>query len=51
MVEVVRRLKPTLFIVENVKGLLSMNGGDAIETIKKDFAELGYNVEYKLFTY
>ena len=49
MVETVRRLEPALFIAENVKGLLSMNGGDAIETIKKDFAELGYNVEYKLF--
>ena len=49
MVEVVRRLEPALFIAENVKGLLSMNGGDAIETIKKDFAKLGYNVEYKLF--
>jgi len=49
MVEVVRRLKPALFIAENVKGLLSMNSGQAIETIKKDFAVLGYDVEYKLF--
>jgi DNA (cytosine-5)-methyltransferase 1 len=49
MVEVVRRLEPAVFIAENVKGLLSMNDGGAIETIKKDFAELGYNVEYKLF--
>lgn len=49
MVEVVKRLEPAVFIAENVKGLLSMNNGGAIETIKKDFAALGYNVEYKLF--
>jgi DNA (cytosine-5)-methyltransferase 1 len=49
MVEIVRRLKPAVFVAENVKGLLSMNGGEAIEIIKKDFEALGYNVEYKLF--
>lgn len=49
MVETVKRLQPSLFIAENVKGLLSMNKGAAIETIKKDFAALGYSVEYKLF--
>lgn len=49
MVEVVRKLKPALFLAENVKGLLSMNNGQAIETIKNDFAAIGYDVEYKLF--
>ena len=49
MVETVKRLRPAIFIAENVKGLLSMDGGKAIETIKKDFAELDYDVEYKLF--
>lgn len=48
MVETVKRLKPAIFIAENVKGLLSMNDGGAIETIKRDFAKLGYTVEYKL---
>ena len=49
MVETVKRLRPALFVAENVKGLLSMNNGEAIETIKKDFAVLGYTVKYKLF--
>ena len=34
MVETVSRLRPALFIAENVKGLLSMNDGKAIEIIK-----------------
>ncbi|MDO8524678.1 MAG: DNA cytosine methyltransferase [bacterium] len=49
MVETVRRVRPILFIAENVKGLLSMNNGKAIETIKEDFANLDYDVDYKLF--
>ncbi len=49
MVEVVHRLKPAIFIAENVKGLLSVDNGEAIEIIKKDFAALDYDVEYKLF--
>jgi len=49
MVEVIKRLKPAVFIAENVKGLLSMNNGEAIETIKNDFAQIGYNVDHRLF--
>jgi len=49
MVEVVRRTKPLIFLAENVKGLLSMNEGQAIEKIKQDFADLWYEVDYKLF--
>jgi DNA (cytosine-5)-methyltransferase 1 len=48
MVETVKRLRPAIFIAENVKGLLSMNNGEAIKTIVNDFKELGYNVVYKL---
>ena len=48
MVETVRRLKPAVFVAENVKGLLSMDDGKAIETIIKDFAKIGYTVTYKL---
>lgn len=48
MVEVVKRTRPAVFVAENVKGLLSMQKGAAIETIKKDFEKLGYNVIYKL---
>lgn len=49
MVEVVKRTKPSLFVAENVKGLLTMNNGEAIKTIIKDFEALGYHVEYNLY--
>lgn len=49
MVEVVRRLEPKVFIAENVKGLLSMNNGEAIKKIENDFAELGYEISTNLY--
>lgn len=45
-VEVVRRVKPRLFVAENVHGLLTMKG--AVDQIVADFAALGYNVQYEL---
>lgn len=48
MVEVVSRVRPKVFVAENVKGLLSAQGGKAIETITSDFARLGYNISWKL---
>lgn len=50
MAEVIKRTKPVLFIAENVRGLLTMNGGEAIQTIIDDFKKLGYHVVYKLLT-
>ncbi len=49
MMETIKRNRPALFVAENVKGLLSMNGGEAIKTIIKDFESLGYHVSYKLY--
>lgn len=46
-VEVVKRVKPKIFIAENVQGLLTMKG-DPIKIIIKDFTELGYDVNYSL---
>lgn len=43
-VDVVNRLQPIAFIAENVKGLLSANGGMAIEQIKADFLSCGYRI-------
>jgi DNA (cytosine-5)-methyltransferase 1 len=37
-----------MFLAENVKGLLTMNNGEAINQIISDFQKLGYNVSYKL---
>ncbi len=50
MAEVIKRTKPLLFVAENVRGLLTMDGGGAIKTIVRDFMKLGYHVEYKLLT-
>ena len=41
-------VQPKMFIFENVSGLLSMQGGALIETIKDDFRKLGYEVKSKL---
>lgn len=48
MAEVVKRVKPKIFLAENVKGLLSWENGLGIATMVSDFEKLGYNVEYKL---
>lgn len=44
-VRLVKAKKPKLFIGENVRGLLTANGGKALQQIVKDFAEVGYDVE------
>ncbi len=49
MVEVVRRTKPLIFVAENVKGLLSMDGGEALKTIERDFAKIGYQISTQLY--
>lgn len=48
MSEVIKKTEPILFLAENVKGLLTMNNGGAIEQITTDFEKLGYNISYKL---
>lgn len=40
-VEVVKRVKPRFFVMENVKGMLSV-----AEEVKEDFAAIGYECEY-----
>lgn len=41
--------KPRYFLGENVKGILSLGGGEVIKQIVEEFEELGYHVEYRLF--
>lgn len=38
--------RPKAFIAENVKGLISMDGGNVINYICNEFAEAGYKVNY-----
>lgn len=46
MVKAVQLISPKIFIAENVKGLLSING--AVNRIFKDFSDIGYTVSYKV---
>lgn len=46
-VELVKRVKPMMFIAENVNGLLTMPG-EPIKTIIADFSAAGYEVKYQL---
>lgn len=48
MIDIIKRTNPSLFLAENVKGLLSMNHGWAIKQIVSDFESLGYHINYKL---
>lgn len=47
-VRIVKEIKPKIFVMENVAGILSMEDGKVLEQILKSFDELGYKVEYKL---
>lgn len=49
MVEVVGRVKPKLFIAENVKGLLMKHNRESLQQVLSDFKALGYHVTYKLY--
>ena len=46
-VEVVKRVKPKIFIAENVYGLLTMKN-EPIKQIINDFSNVGYDVEYQV---
>lgn len=47
-VKLVKQNMPLAFIGENVKGLLTMGGGQILDAITHDFSECGYNVLYRL---
>jgi len=46
---IVEKKRPRYFIAENVRGILSLDGGNAIKTIVNDFAEAGYRVKFQKF--
>lgn len=43
-VTIVKKLKPKVFVLENVEGIMTSNDGKTYEEIKSNFKELGYNV-------
>lgn len=47
-VRFVELIKPEFFILENVKGLMTLNGGKYKEDILTRFTNLGYNVTFKV---
>tara|TARA_B110000438_G_scaffold276377_1_gene298103 strand:+ start:10 stop:1068 length:1059 start_codon:yes stop_codon:yes gene_type:complete len=47
-VRFVDQIKPNFFILENVKGLVSMSGGYFKRDIIERFSKLGYNVNYSI---
>ncbi len=50
-VEAVRQVKPKIFVAENVKGLMTANGGKAIERIIEDFSSLGYRIHKDVYNF
>lgn len=47
-VRVVQVLKPSVFILENVSGIVSMQGGLVLEAICNEFASAGYEVSHQI---
>jgi len=47
-VRILQDKRPKVFVAENVKGILSIGGGEVIKAIINDFSNAGYNVKYQL---
>lgn len=50
-VEAVKLKKPSVFVAENVKGILTANEGYAIKRITSDFRKLGYHTRVRLIKF
>lgn len=48
LIRVIQAKRPTFFLAENVKGILSLGKGEVIKAIISDFQSIGYKVKYKL---
>lgn len=48
LVEILSKRRVKYFILENVKGLLSIDKGQTFETIKKMLSDAGYKIYYKV---
>ena len=49
MVRAVEKLRPKVFVAENVKALLMKRHTSSLERVITDFSELGYNISYHLY--
>lgn len=43
-VEIVKKINPPIMLLENVEGILTINGGKTYQSIKENFEALGYKV-------
>lgn len=46
---IIKGKKPEYFLAENVRGILSLDNGNAIKKIVNDFSDAGYRVNYQSF--
>jgi DNA (cytosine-5)-methyltransferase 1 len=44
----VKTVMPEFFVIENVRGMLTLNNGLFVKDVLERFGNLGYNIEYKL---
>lgn len=49
MIEAVKLTSPKMFVAENVKGLLSIDGGATFKRIIRDFSDIGYEIRPHLY--
>lgn len=49
-VQIVNQLKPKVFIMENVPGLVGLFGGKVAEQVQEDFTSIGYDVKMKILS-
>ena len=47
-IDIIRKVKPSFFVMENVRGVLNIQKGNFLKQIIILFNELGYNVNYEL---
>ena len=47
-IEVLKKYTPTMFVFENVPGLLTANGGQYFEDMKRAFKEAGYTIDHAI---
>ncbi len=48
ILQILEDTKPKMFLLENVKGLKSHDGGKTLETIEKSLRHLGYTIKWKI---
>ncbi len=49
IIEILKVKKPSAFLLENVKNLVSHNKGQTFKIVKQELEELGYTISYDIF--